>query len=162
VVIEAVTWADALWSSGHVLGKIRTMSDDQRSAEPAGGPAGEPDVTVDVEHHGDDVVLHVQGELDLHTTPTLTGAVEAAMRAEPSVMVIDLSGVGFIASRGLEALIVAHQSAGETLVRVVATSRATVRPLEVTGLRASLNVYDSLTAALAADGTVDSPETENP
>ena len=143
-----------------VLGKIGTVSHDQSSAEPSGGPGGSPDVSVDVEHRGDDVVLHVRGELDLRTTSTLTDAVEAAMDAEPSVMVIDLSGVGFLASRGLEALLVAHQSAGETLVRVVATTRATVRPLEVSGLRGSLNVYESLTAALAADGTGDSSESE--
>jgi len=133
------------------------MSHDQSREEPSAGPG----VTVNVEHRGDDVVLHVRGELDLCTTAILTAAIETAVRAEPSVMVIDLSGVGFLASCGLEALLVAHQSTDKISLRVVATSRATLRPLKVSGLIENLNVYESLTAALPADRTADSRQNEN-
>jgi len=49
-------------------------------------PSAEPDATVDVEHRAEDVVLHVREELNLRATAVLTGAVETAVRAEPSVL----------------------------------------------------------------------------
>ncbi|MGH3876523.1 MAG: STAS domain-containing protein [Actinophytocola sp.] len=117
---------------------------DETVDEPSGRAA------VGVEHHGDGVVLHVSGELDLLTTPTLTDAITGAMRAEPTVLVIDLSAVEFIASRGLEALLMAHQSAGKTSVRVVSNSMATARSLDVSGLTDHLHVFGTVASALAA------------
>jgi anti-anti-sigma factor len=96
-------------------------------------------------------VLHVRGDLDLLTTPTLTDALTGAMREEPTALIIDLSAVEFIASRGLEALLMAHQSAGKTSVKVVSNSAATTRSLDVSGLTDYLHVYDTVASALAAE-----------
>jgi anti-sigma B factor antagonist len=118
--------------------------------EPSPDDAPGESVAVDVEHRGDGVVLHASGELDLLTTPALTDAITTALRDQPAVLVINLADVGFIASRGLEALVLAHNSSGGTSVRVVASSRATTRAIEVTGLDTILHVYNSVTAALEA------------
>jgi anti-anti-sigma factor len=113
---------------------------------PPGDPFG---VTVDVEHHGSAVVLRVAGELDLLTTPTLSDACTAALASRPPVLVIDLSGVTFLASVGMSAIVAAHQTAGaHTKVRVVGGSRDTLRPITVTGLDTLLSVYPALAAAL--------------
>jgi anti-sigma B factor antagonist len=106
-------------------------------------------VTVDVEKHGDAVVLRVAGELDLLTTPTLTQACSQQLRNRPPVLVIDLSGVTFLASVGMSAIVAAHEEGGEhTKVRVVGSSRDTLRPIHVTGLDTLLSVYSELSAAL--------------
>ncbi len=105
--------------------------------------------TVDVEHHGTTVVLHVAGELDLVTTPILSEACTSALASQPPVLVIDLTGVTFLASVGMSAIVAAHEAGGEqTKVRVVGGSRDTLRPIRVTGLDNLLSVYSDLPSAL--------------
>ncbi len=112
-------------------------------------PGGRFDATVDVERHGAAVVLRVAGELDLLTTPKLTEACDTALREVPPVLVIDLTGVTFLASVGMSAIVAAHQAAGEdTKVRVVGGTRETLRPIVVTGLDSLLSLYPELSAAL--------------
>jgi len=106
-------------------------------------------VTVDVEQHGTALVLHVVGELDLVTTPILTEANTTALQSRPPVLVIDLTGVTFLASVGMSAIVAAHEAAGDhTKVRVVGGSRDTLRPIRVTGLDNLLSVYPDLPSAL--------------
>lgn len=114
-------------------------------------PGNAFDVTIDVENHGDAVALRVAGELDMLTTPKLAESVTRELAAHPAVLVIDLADVTFLASSAMAAIVAAHQNAGtDTAVRIVATSRATARPLEVAGLDGYLSVYSSLDDALAA------------
>jgi anti-sigma B factor antagonist len=112
-------------------------------------PGDQFGVTVDVEEHGDAVVLRVAGELDLLTTPVLAQACTRQLRARPRILVIDLSGVTFLASVGMSAIVAAHEEGGEhTKVRVVGRGRETLRPIRVTGLDNLLSVYSDLGAAL--------------
>ncbi|MBK1783325.1 STAS domain-containing protein [Prauserella cavernicola] len=112
---------------------------------------GESGVTVRPERRGDAVVLRVTGELDLMSSPVLDGHVATALEEPPPpLLVIDLSGVSFLASSGMASLVAAQQAAGEsTTLRVVATGRATARALEVVGLDQQLPVHASLEEALA-------------
>ncbi|MFC4859335.1 STAS domain-containing protein [Actinophytocola glycyrrhizae] len=106
--------------------------------------------TVDVEQHGIAVVLRVAGELDLVTTPVLSEACTKALRSAPPVLVIDLTGVTFLASVGMSAIVAAHEAGGEqTKVRVVGGSRDTLRPIRVTGLDNLLSIYPDVPSALA-------------
>ncbi len=108
------------------------------------------DVTVGIEHRGGAVVLRVAGELDMLTTPKLQETVGRELAAGPGVLVIDLSGVTFLASSAMAAIVDAHQRGGErSSVRIVATSRETARPLEVAGLATYLAIFPTLDAALA-------------
>ena len=105
--------------------------------------------TVDVEQRGTAVVLHVAGELDLVTTPILSEACTDALRSRPPVLVIDLTGVTFLASVGMSAIVAAHEGGGEqTKVRVVSGTRDTLRPMRVTGLDNLLSIYPDLSSAL--------------
>jgi anti-sigma B factor antagonist len=113
-------------------------------------PGDQFGVTVEVEQHGDAAVLRVAGELDLLTTPTLSEACTNELRKRPRILVIDLTGVTFLASVGMSAIVAAHEEGGEqTRVRVVGGSRDTLRPIRVTGLDSLLSVYPTLNAALA-------------
>lgn len=90
-----VTWTDVWWSCRANLGRMVTVSPDQIADRPSGAGS----VDVGTKHHGNCVVLHVSGELDLLTAPTLTDAITDVMCEEPTVLVIDQSEVGFLAAR---------------------------------------------------------------
>jgi len=112
-------------------------------------PGDQFGVTVAVEQHGAAVVLRVAGELDMLTTPRLAEAATSALATRPPVLVIDLTGVTFLASVAMSAIVAAHEAGGEhTKVRVVGGTRETLRPITVTGLDNLLSVYPALAAAL--------------
>jgi anti-sigma B factor antagonist len=95
------------------------------------------------------MTLRVAGELDLLTTPKLEEGIARALADRPAVLVIDLTGVTFLASCAISALIGAHQSGADTtMVRLVATDRQTLRPLRLAGLDGSLDIYPTLRQAL--------------
>ena len=106
----------------------------------AGQPA--PAVDLGVSFSGprpDLTVLTVRGEVDTLTAPRLGVALDALLERPRSgdgrSIAVDLEGVTFLASSGLGVLIdTARRAArdGRTLF-VVATNRAVLRPLEVTG-----------------------------
>ncbi|SEF37396.1 anti-anti-sigma factor [Amycolatopsis pretoriensis] len=103
-------------------------------------------------HQSDDaLVLQVDGELDLLSAPVLDAAVAAALESELKLLVIDLTGVTFLASIGMTILLRAHRGAGLTAgIRVVAAEGGTVaRALELTGLSEALNVVPTRADALA-------------
>lgn len=104
------------------------------------------------EKRGNAVVVHVTGELDLASAPVLDELlVETEGGDALSVpLVLDLTGVTFMASAGLS-LLMKHEercrAAGHAL-RVVANDRAVLRPIDLTGLTAVVTVVDTLTDAL--------------
>jgi anti-anti-sigma factor len=72
------------------------------------------------------VVLGVSGKLDHATAPLLDGVLQS-LRAEASVIVLDLAGVEQIDARGLDLLLAAE-----------AEARRSGSTVEVTGVRESL------------------------
>ena len=103
----------------------------------------------------DTVLLEVDGELDTLTAPRLEADLYAALdtgRTEDAAVVVDLSGVTFLASSGLAVLVGGARragAAGKRLHLVVAT-RAVTRPLEVTGADTLFETHADVTSALAA------------
>jgi anti-sigma B factor antagonist len=96
-------------------------------------------------------VLAVTGEIDTLTAPPLEQAVQDLLaRHGSAVVVVDLSGVTFLASSGLAVLIRgAHAAARRgTRLRLVAGSRAVRRPLEVTGSDQLFDMYEDGQAAV--------------
>ena len=57
------------------------------------------------EKQGDDVVLTVEGSVDIYSSPELRGELKAALDAQAPRIVIDLGGVTFVDSSGLATLI---------------------------------------------------------
>jgi anti-anti-sigma factor len=109
-------------------------------------------MTVAVEKHGRAAVLVVLGDIDMVTAGEFEKALMAALRDRPELLVVDLSGVDFLGSAGLTALVAAHQKAGsQTALRVVAESSSSARPLQLTGLDQEIPVCATREQALATD-----------
>jgi anti-sigma B factor antagonist len=104
---------------------------------------------------GEVAVVHAVGEVDMSSAPTLLAAVLAACAAlrERAPVVVDLSGVSFFGSSGLTVLVAARERChqDETPLRVVATTRAVLRTLEISGLITLLDVRASLADATRAE-----------
>ncbi|WP_284741420.1 STAS domain-containing protein [Amycolatopsis sp. RTGN1] len=95
-------------------------------------------------------VLVVSGEVDLLSAGILETAIAAALGRGPALLVIDLTGVSFLASVGMTVLLKAHRDVGDTArLRVVTPERSTVgRALKLTGLNGALAVVGTLAEAL--------------
>jgi anti-sigma B factor antagonist len=61
---------------------------------------------------GDEIVLQLQGELDLTSAPVFERELRVAEAATPARLVIDLGGLEFMDSTGLRALLLARERAG--------------------------------------------------
>ncbi len=94
------------------------------------------------------VLLTVTGEVDSSTAPALRAAVDTAFADGVPALTVDLDRVTFLDSAGLCVLAGAHRRAVQegVVLRVVASSRAVVRPLQITGL------YDLLAVEHVASG----------
>lgn len=91
---------------------------------------------IDVTAQGSSVRLAVTGEIDSSTAPALTRSVDGVFEGALDQLTVDLCAVSFLDSAGLSALATAHRRCKERGVRlrVLASSRAVVRPLQITGL----------------------------
>lgn len=101
--------------------------------------------------HPGSIVLDVHGEIDTLTAPPLEQAMHDLI-ADPveDRLVVDLSGVTFLASSGLAVLVrAAHRASrhGRRL-RLVATARAVRRPLQITGSDQLFDMYQNVSEAL--------------
>jgi anti-sigma B factor antagonist len=91
----------------------------------------------------DTAVLAVRGEIDTLTAPAFTAATEELLTASGEILVMDLTEVRFLASSGLAVLITAAHRAEDRGIRLrlVVTSRAVRRPLEITGTAALFDLH---------------------
>lgn len=98
---------------------------------------------------GTAVVVQVAGEVDLVTADDLEEIVAAGIASGPTALVLDLTGVSFLDSAGLAMLVRGHAAAGERVAfRVVATQRAVLKPISLTGMDAMLAVFATVAEAL--------------
>ncbi|QFU93078.1 STAS domain-containing protein [Amycolatopsis sp. YIM 10] len=116
---------------------------------PSGVCTAEEGLTIAVAWHGEVVELAVTGELDTTTAAVLEEAIAQAVAETPAALVVNLSGVEFLASAGISALIEANSTLQIPFALVVSTDRVR-RPLTVTGLDRVLPLYPTAAAALAA------------
>lgn len=90
--------------------------------------------------------VSVSGEVDSATAPGLRGCLlEVLERPGATTVEVDLRGVTFLDSAGLSALATAHRAAvaaGRELRVRCGTTRAVVRPLQITGLWDIFTVVD--------------------
>ncbi|QRP47912.1 STAS domain-containing protein [Amycolatopsis sp. FDAARGOS 1241] len=84
------------------------------------------DLTITVERLGRDLVVAVDGEVDLCTAPMRCDVLEAALSRAPLRTIVDLSVVWLLNAAGLKVLLEAPRRAGQgTDLRLVATTPAT-------------------------------------
>jgi anti-sigma B factor antagonist len=98
----------------------------------------------------DVVVLHVSGELDTTSSSELTSPLDDHVVPDQRAVVVDLAGVKFLGSAGLEALVLGQQRASRASVEfvVVASTRAALRPIEATGLDSVFTILGSVDEAV--------------
>ena len=90
------------------------------------------------------VTVTVVGEVDTFTAPVLRASLDTQLEQQPEELVVDLCGVQFLGSAGLAVLVETQKSARarEVGLKLVASTRAVTRPLEVTGLIDLFTIVD--------------------
>ncbi|MDF3299090.1 STAS domain-containing protein [Streptomyces tropicalis] len=110
-------------------------------------------LTVEAETHSSGVtVLTVTGELDHHTAPRLTHALENTPFARDSGTVLDLSGLSYCDSTGITVLITAYhraQATGSNLF-LAGVSSDLMRVFRIVGLDQVLSFQPNVDSAVAA------------
>jgi anti-sigma B factor antagonist len=95
---------------------------------------------------GDHTVVSVTGEIDLYTAPKLQSELTGALTRNPARLIVDMSGVEFCDSTGINVLLAAHRQArdrgGE--LQLAGPGRATRKVLQVTGLERVFTVLDGV------------------
>ncbi len=110
------------------------------------------DFEVSIDEHAEAYsIIAVRGEVDLHTAPKVENAIERAARSNATV-VLDMSGVAFMDSTALSALVRSKDSLQEqgTSLRLAAPSRAVERIFSVTGFQDYFEIFPSREAAIPA------------
>jgi len=105
----------------------------------------EVELKVTCRPQGEYVVMSVQGEIDLYTVPRLQRELSAVLAAgDPVRLVVDLSGVDFCDSTGVNVLLAAHRQVREAGgdLELAAPRPAVRKILQVTGLEAVFTVTD--------------------
>ena len=90
-------------------------------------------------------MLSVAGEIDLYTAPRLHGELVTVLAGdEPVRLVVDMSGVEFCDSTGMNVLLAAHRRAREHGgdLELTAPRPAVRKILQVTGLESVFTVSD--------------------
>ena len=111
-------------------------------------------LVVDSEVRPDAVLVHVKGEIDSSTAGELRSQLESALQQagghESRLLIVDLEGVTYFGSAGLNAVLDCHKQGLRTgiSVRLVADNDLVVRPIEVTNLDSLLDLYPALPDAL--------------
>ena len=106
-------------------------------------------ITTSVEHRDDITLLTVGEVVDLATAPVLEEAIDGLLATGPKALIVDLSGVTFLASVGLRLLVSTHDKVGESgQFAVVASGPITSRPIQLTKLDEVFAMYPTLDEAL--------------
>jgi len=102
---------------------------------------------------GSTVVVRCVGVLDMVTAPHLEERLDVVLDKRPAVIIIDLSAVDFLASAGMNALVMVHRRlTADQIFAVVADGPATSRPLRLIGLAEMFNMCPTLDAAYEKAG----------
>jgi anti-sigma B factor antagonist len=93
-------------------------------------------VTIDVSAAGPVQIVTAVGEIDSTSAPLLRQHLDALLDAGVDELTVDLRQVSFLDSAGLCVLATAHRRAvrQDVRMRVLASSRAVIRPMQITGL----------------------------
>jgi anti-anti-sigma factor len=111
-------------------------------------------LVVDSEVRPEAVLVRAKGEVDSSTAGELSSQLEAALQEAESqgsrLLIVDLQGVTYFGSAGLNAVLDCHKQGLQagTSVRLVADNGLVVRPIEVTNLDSVLELYPTLPDAL--------------
>jgi anti-sigma B factor antagonist len=102
------------------------------------------ELKVTTRSQGDHTVISVAGEIDLYTAPRLQSELMTALSKSPVRLIVDMSGVEFCDSTGINVLLAAHRQATERggELQLAGPGSATRKVLQVTGLETVFTVLD--------------------
>ncbi|WP_328594290.1 STAS domain-containing protein [Actinomadura macrotermitis] len=106
------------------------------------------ELNVSTTSQGGHAVVTATGELDLYTAPRLQTALAALLRDQVDRIVVDLSGIEFCDSTGMNVLLSAMKRIDERggSFELAAPRTAVKRILQVTGLDTVFTVRDAVPA----------------
>lgn len=109
------------------------------------------DLQLATRNEGDVVVVSASGEVDVFTAPGLDEALREQLDAGASRLVIDLSSVVFLDSTGLGVLVKNLKRTREAggWMHLVVTSDRIRKIFDITGLDASMPIFDTVDEAVA-------------
>ncbi|MCO1581307.1 MULTISPECIES: STAS domain-containing protein [unclassified Crossiella] len=127
------------------------MTEHIQQAHPIDLPGEEVADTTASHRPGGIVVITVVGELDMSSTPAFQELLGAEVDESCRRLVVDLTGVSFLGSSGLAALVEARQvvQRQDAELRLVCATHAVTRPLHATGLGEVFDIHQTLDGALA-------------
>ena len=107
----------------------------------------------------DVVLVAIAGDLDMQTVPQATAFLAQVTAITPRHLILDLSGVTFLASSGI-GLLIAAQSGGEGIrgrlhLLGVTDNLPVQRPLTLVGLLDSFDIAPDLDILLASPNTIE-------
>ncbi len=102
------------------------------------------------QNYNDVTVVELQGELDGDCAELLKNAITEIIAKRKAGIVLDMSGVGFIDSQGLEQLLWSRDYCNENKceLRLAGPDENCVKILEITGLENEFNRYAELAEAV--------------
>jgi anti-sigma B factor antagonist len=115
---------------------------------PGGASVRLVELKISTASQGGHAVVSVYGEVDLYTAPRLQTELAALVRDGVSRLVVDLSGVEFCDSTGMNVLLSAMKRMREHggSLELAAPRSAVRRILQVTGLDTVFSVHDAVPA----------------
>lgn len=104
------------------------------------------ELKVATQSHAGQAVMAVAGEIDLYTAPRLQAEFTRLLESEPDRVVIDMSGVEFCDSTGMNVLLSALKRLRERggTLEVAAPRPAVRKILQVTGLDSVFTVHEAV------------------
>jgi anti-sigma B factor antagonist len=103
------------------------------------------DLDITTERDGNVCRVHVSGEIDVYTSPTLKAEIVAAVEQGCTNLVVDIDNVGFIDSSGLGVLVSGLRRAKENAgsMHIVCTKENILKIFRITGLDRVFPVFAS-------------------
>jgi anti-sigma B factor antagonist len=109
------------------------------------------DISVSRTNAGDVPIVAVSGEVDVYSAPALKDNITELLQSGVTTLIVDLSGVAFLDSTGLGALVdarAATSDAGGSLPLVCSQERI-LKLFTITGLDGVFTIYPSIGDAVA-------------
>ncbi|GAA1241720.1 MULTISPECIES: STAS domain-containing protein [Oryzihumus] len=110
------------------------------------------DLSISSAERGGVTVVHVGGEIDVYTAPTLRERLDEQIKAGHTHLVVDLSGVTFMDSTGLGVLVGRLKSvrAQDGSLRLVCSAERILKVFAITGLDKVFQIFGSVDDAVGA------------
>jgi anti-sigma B factor antagonist len=110
------------------------------------------DLSLSASSTGTQTILLVRGEVDVHSAPVLQSRLAEILDSGQQSVVVDLSGLSFIDSTGLGALVQTrnHAQQAGAVLRLVCNSERMLKLFRITGLDTVFEIYATVPEALAA------------